>query len=94
MQKHRILIFVLVSSRARTPGTTSIAMIMATAAVTRALRPVAIFSTRRMFIIVGIVIECLKVVVVGLEISQLVLLDQVRLLFIQSGGEKWEQVVG
>jgi hypothetical protein len=89
MQKHRIFIFVLVSSRARTPSTTPTAMIMATAAVTRALRPVAILSTSRMFIIVGIVIECLKVVVVGLEIRQLVLLDQVRLLLIQSGREKW-----
>jgi hypothetical protein len=65
-------------------------MIMATAAVTRALRPVAIFSARSMLIIVGIVIERLEVVVVGLEISQLVLLNQVRLFLIQSRGEKWE----
>lgn len=68
-------------------------MIMTAAAVSRALRAVAIFSTW-MFIIVSIVIESLEVVVVRLEISQLVLLYQMDLLLIKSGRKNRKEVIG
>ena len=68
-------------------------MMMTAAAVSGALRAVAIFSTW-MFIIVSVVIESLEVVVVGLEISQLVLLYQMDLLLIKSGRKNRKEVIG
>jgi hypothetical protein len=80
MQEHGILILVLDSSR-RSGAAASFSMMMTAAAVNGALRPVAMYS--RMLIIISVVIKRLEVVVVGLEICQLVLLDQMRLLFIE-----------
>jgi len=46
-----------------------------------------------MFIKIGVIVECLEVVVVGLQIRQLVLLDQVNLLLIEPGRENREKVI-